>query len=144
MLLVNQGGLDARNPNQGIRMFRHGSRSFSRHVVCRSEVCAANHRRGDSFGVQCRLPVGRHGYKPSPNILIAYSGNTSQKVKLSLNIIRIKGDDKFFLSFIHCWRKGRKWCRAVDSFEDGVIKKPVSGHFFRILSDQPACGVNSE
>ena len=37
----DQGGLDARNPNQGIRMFRHGSRSFSRHIVCRSEVCAA-------------------------------------------------------------------------------------------------------
>jgi len=29
----NQGGFDARNPNQGIRIFRHGSRSFSRHIV---------------------------------------------------------------------------------------------------------------
>jgi len=64
-----QGELNARNQNQGIRMFQHGSRSFSRHIVCRSEVCAANHRRGDSFGIQCRLPVGRHGYEPSPNIL---------------------------------------------------------------------------
>jgi len=27
--LLSQGGLGARNPNQGIRMFRHGSRSFS-------------------------------------------------------------------------------------------------------------------
>jgi len=43
-------------------MFRHGSRSFSRHIVCRSEVCAANHRRGDSFGTQCRS-------EPGPNIL---------------------------------------------------------------------------
>ena len=38
-----QGGLGARNPNQGNRMFRHGSRSFSRHIVCRSEASAANH-----------------------------------------------------------------------------------------------------
>jgi hypothetical protein len=56
-------------------MFRHGSRSFSLHIVCSSEVFAANHHRGDSFGAQCRLPVavpagrlGRHGYEPSPNI----------------------------------------------------------------------------
>ncbi len=41
--ISRQGGLDARNPNQGIRMFRHGSRSFSRHIVCRSEASAANH-----------------------------------------------------------------------------------------------------
>jgi len=58
--------------NHIIRIFRHGFRSFSRHIVCSSEVFAANHRRGDSFGVQCR-------YKPSPNILITY---TTQKVEL--------------------------------------------------------------
>ena len=29
----DQGGLGARNPNQGIRMFQHGSRSFSRHIA---------------------------------------------------------------------------------------------------------------
>ncbi|MEA2108720.1 MAG: hypothetical protein U9P07_04800 [Pseudomonadota bacterium] len=48
-------------------MFRHGSRSFSLHIVCSSEVPAANHQCGtvlktvpnDSFGGQCRLPVGR-------------------------------------------------------------------------------------
>ena len=35
-----------------------------------------NHRRGDSFGAQCR-------YKPSPNIPIIYdAGNTSQKVEM--------------------------------------------------------------
>jgi len=28
--------------------------------------------------------LGRHGYEPSPNILIIYSGNTSQKIKLNL------------------------------------------------------------
>jgi len=44
------------------RLFRHGSRSFSLHIVCSSEVPAANHHRGDSFGGQCR-------YEPSPNIL---------------------------------------------------------------------------
>jgi len=59
-------------------MFGHGSRSFSLHIVCNSEVPAANHRRGDLFGGQCR-------YEPSPNILIMYLGNTSQKVELRSN-----------------------------------------------------------
>jgi hypothetical protein len=58
-----------------LMMFRHGSRSFSLHIVCSSEVFAANHHRGDLFGAQCR-------YEPSPNILIMYLGNTSQKVEL--------------------------------------------------------------
>jgi len=40
-----------------------------------SEVPAANHRRGDSFGNQSRCEL-------SPNILIISPGNTSQKVEL--------------------------------------------------------------
>jgi len=58
-------------------MFRHGFRSFSLHIVCSSEMFAANHRRGDLFGAQCR-------YKPSPNIPIIYACNISQKVELNL------------------------------------------------------------
>jgi len=58
------------------RLFRHGSRSFSLHIVCSSEVPAANHHRGDSFGGQCR-------YEPSPNILMTYPDKTSQKVELT-------------------------------------------------------------
>jgi len=40
-----------------------------------SEVPAANHRRGDSCGGQCRGDL-------SPNILIMSPGNTSQKVEM--------------------------------------------------------------
>jgi len=40
-----------------------------------SEVPAANHRRGDSFGGQSRCEF-------SPNILTMSPGNTSQKVEL--------------------------------------------------------------
>jgi len=58
-----------------LMMFRHGSRSFSLRIACSSEVFAANQHRGDSFGAQCRC-------EPSPNILIMYFGNTSQKVEL--------------------------------------------------------------
>ena len=56
--------------NYYLKMFGHDSRSFSRHIVCRSEVPAANHHRGDSFGGQCR-------YEPSPNILKTYPDKTS-------------------------------------------------------------------
>jgi len=75
------GWTDTAEKNFIPRMFRHRSRSFSPHIVCSSEVFAANHHRGDSFGGQTRLPVGRHGYEPSPNILIIYAGNASQKVE---------------------------------------------------------------
>ena len=49
--------------------------SFSLHIVCSCEVPAANHRRGDSFGGQCR-------YEPSPNSLIMYPRNPTQKAEL--------------------------------------------------------------
>ena len=58
---------------RALRMFRHGSRSFSRHIVCCSEVCVANHRRDDSFGTQCR-------YEPSPNILNLVPGSAWRQV----------------------------------------------------------------
>ncbi|NIA19673.1 MAG: hypothetical protein GWP07_04485, partial [Xanthomonadaceae bacterium] len=41
---------------------------------CAAPRCSPRISRGDSVGVQCR-------YKPSPNILIKYSDNTSQKVE---------------------------------------------------------------
>jgi len=56
-------------------MFRHGSCSFSRHIVRRSEVCAANHRRGDSFGTQYR-------YEPGPDSLTMYPESPTQKVEM--------------------------------------------------------------
>ena len=54
-----KAGLMPATQFEGIRMFRHGSRSFSRHVVCRSEVCAANHRCGDSFGTNAAMSQAR-------------------------------------------------------------------------------------
>ena len=58
----NQGGLNARNPNQGIRMFRHGSRSFSPAVHGRLPRRPPRITSCDSFG-------GQYRYEPSPNIL---------------------------------------------------------------------------
>ena len=49
--------------------------AHSRYTSCAAPRCTPQIGRGDLFGVQCR-------YKPSPNILIAYSGNTSQKVEI--------------------------------------------------------------
>jgi len=43
--------------------------------VCSCEVPAANHRRGDSFGGQCR-------YEPSPNSLTMYPESQTQKVEM--------------------------------------------------------------
>jgi len=48
--------------------------AHSRCTSCAAPRCTPRISRGNSFGIQCR-------YKPSPNILIAYSGNTSQKVE---------------------------------------------------------------
>jgi len=42
-------------------------------------VPAANHRRGDSLGGQCRCEL-------SPHILILSPGNTSQKVELIIKM----------------------------------------------------------
>jgi len=57
------------------RLFRHGYRSFSLHIVCSCEVPAANHRPGDSFG-------GQYRYEPSPNNLTMYPESPTQKVKI--------------------------------------------------------------
>ncbi|NIA18865.1 MAG: hypothetical protein GWP07_00270 [Xanthomonadaceae bacterium] len=48
--------------------------AHSRCTSCAAPRCTPRISRGDSFSAQCR-------YKPSPNILIKYSGNTSQKVE---------------------------------------------------------------
>jgi len=54
--------------------------AHSRCTSCAAPSYTPQISRGDLFGIQCR-------YKPSPNILIAYSGNTSRKVELpAINI----------------------------------------------------------
>jgi len=43
--------------------------AHSRGTSCAAPRCVPRITSCDSFSTQCRLPVGRHGYEPSPNIL---------------------------------------------------------------------------
>ncbi|NIA19307.1 MAG: hypothetical protein GWP07_02580 [Xanthomonadaceae bacterium] len=52
--------------------------AHSRCTSCAAPSCAANHRRGDSFGAQCR-------YKPNPNIPINYAGKPVIKLRKIFN-----------------------------------------------------------
>ena len=58
--------------------------AHSRGTSCAAPRCAANHRRGDSFGTQCR-------YEPSPNSLTIYPESPTQKVETLTSFLKTGG-----------------------------------------------------